>query len=543
MNSKRTVLTADGKPFIAIAGEVHNSSSSSAEYMESVWKRAEELGLNTLLLPVTWELMEPVEGQFSFELVDTLIEQARSFQMKIIFLWFGTWKNAQCMYAPEWVKKDMKRFPRAQVEKGKNKTRLSMFYGMEYTTLSYLGEETNRADAKAFAKFMKHLKEVDSQEHTVIAVQVENETGLQGAAREHSDQADFLFEQPVPEAFVSYMKSHTESMEAGIKEAVQKGKDSGSWKDVFGDYAEEVFSAYYIAGYVGKVAAAGRAEYDLPMVVNCWLDKGGEAGQYPTGGPIAKVMEVWKYAAPAIDVFAPDIYVPYFCDICDTYTKLGNPLFIPETAVHSHAAPRLVYSIGHYHAACFAPFGFEDMGQPFDDITAYLFGVDVTDPLLQIPQDISEYAWCAKTLNSMMPLLTDKYGSDELQAVCSETMDMTLAEPNGGFADMGNMAGETMMFDDFGFQVIMNIPLVKRKDGVCLILRESRDTYYILANGCMITAFSANPEKTFYDIISLEEGEFVDGRWKAGRRLNGDEASRLCFNNYELLKLKVFQYQ
>ena len=118
MNSKRTVLTADGKPFIAIAGEVHNSSSSSAEYMESVWKRAEELGLNTLLLPVTWELTEPVEGQFSFELVDTLIEQARSFQMKIIFLWFGTWKNAQCMYAPEWVKKDMKRFPRAQVEKG-----------------------------------------------------------------------------------------------------------------------------------------------------------------------------------------------------------------------------------------------------------------------------------------------------------------------------------------------------------------------------------------------------------------------------------------
>ena len=129
MNSKRTVLTADGKPFIAIAGEVHNSSSSSAEYMESVWKRAEELGLNTLLLPVTWELTEPVEGQFSFELVDTLIEQARSFQMKIIFLWFGTWKNAQCMYAPEWVKKDMKRFPRAQVERGKIKQGFPCFTG------------------------------------------------------------------------------------------------------------------------------------------------------------------------------------------------------------------------------------------------------------------------------------------------------------------------------------------------------------------------------------------------------------------------------
>lgn len=543
MNSKRTILTVDNKPFIAIAGEVHNSSSSSVEYMEDVWKRAVELGLNTLLMPVTWELTEPVEGEFSFALPDALIEQARNYKMKIIFLWFGTWKNAQCMYAPEWVKRDIERFPRAQVEKGKNKTRLSKFYGLEYTTLSYLGEETNRADAKAFAEFMKHLKEVDGEAHTVIAVQVENETGLQGAAREYSDEADFLFEQPVPKEFLSYMKTHTQSMEPGIKEAVETGKECGSWKEVFGDYAEEIFSAYHVAGYVGKVAAAGRAEYDLPLAVNCWLDKGGEPGEYPTGGPIAKVMEVWKYAAPAIDVFAPDIYVPYFCDICDTYTKLGNPLFIPETAVHSHAAPRLVYSIGHYHASCFAPFGFEDMGQPFDDITAYLFGVDVTDPLLQIPQDISEYAWCARTLNSMMPLLTEKYGSDDLQAVFSENMDMTPIDLTKGFADMGNMTGETMLFGDFGFQVMMNHPLVKRKDGVCLIVRESKDTYYILANGCMITAFSANQEKPFYDILLLEEGEFICGNWKAGRRLNGDEASRFCFHDYQLLKLKVFQYQ
>lgn len=192
MNSRRTVLTVGGKPFIAIAGEVHNSSSSSVKYMENIWKQAKETGLNTLLLPVTWELTEPVEGQFSFELVDALIAQAKKYHMKIIFLWFGTWKNAQCMYAPEWVKKDLKRFPRAQVEKGKNKTRLSNFYGLEYTTLSYLGEETRHADAKAFAEVMKHLKKVDSEARTVIAVQVENETGLHGAAREYSDEADFL---------------------------------------------------------------------------------------------------------------------------------------------------------------------------------------------------------------------------------------------------------------------------------------------------------------------------------------------------------------
>lgn len=148
MSSQRTVFTVDGKPFIAIAGEAHNSSSSNAEYMLGVWEKAKEQGLNTLLLPVSWELIEPEEGTFTFDLVDEIIGQARENDMHIVFLWFGTWKNAQCMYAPEWVKKDLVRFPRAQMEKGKNKTRLMKFHGMAYTTLSYLGEETNKADRK-----------------------------------------------------------------------------------------------------------------------------------------------------------------------------------------------------------------------------------------------------------------------------------------------------------------------------------------------------------------------------------------------------------
>lgn len=525
MSSKRTIFQSQGKPFIAIAGEAHNSSSSSAENMIGVWEKAKELGLNTLLLPASWELIEPSEGRFEFGLIDDIITQARDYAMKIIFLWFGTWKNAQCMYAPEWVKKDMVRFPRAQVDKGANKTSLKQFYGMAYTTLSYLGEETNKADAKAFSKFMRHLKEVDEKQHSVIGVQVENETGLQGTDREHSDEADALFASEVPADFVSYMKSHTDTMEEDVKAAVLAGKDSGTWGDVFGTFGGEIFSAYHIAGFVEKVAHAGKKAYDLPMMVNCWLDKGEEAGKYPTGGPVTKVMEVWKYAAPSIDVFAPDIYVPNFCEICDTYTKMDNPLFIPETATHSHVAPRLVYAIGHYHAACFAPFGFEDMGHLFNDISAYLFGVDTSDPLLTMPQKAEEYHWCASTLNSMMDLLTDKYDTSDLQAVISERMDH-----------------DTMIFGTFGFKILMNTPLVTRKDGVCLILRECEDTYYIIANGCMVNPFSMDPKNPNYDIISLEEGKFINGKWVAGRRLNGDESSRLCYNKLTLLKLKLFTY-
>ena len=133
-----------------------------------------------------------------------------------------------------------------------------------------------------------------------------------------------------------------------------------------------------------------------------------------------------------------------------------------------------------------------------------------------------------------------------MQAVICEKMDMAPIDPSEGFAGMmanSDPENDTMMFGGFGFKVMMNIPLVTRKDGVCLILKAEEDTYYILANGCMITPFSANPEKPNYDIIALEEGKFVDGQWKAGRRLNGDEASRFCYNDYTLVKLKVFTYK
>lgn len=180
------------------------------------------------------------------------------------------------------------------------------------------------------------------------------------------------------------------------------GKAKGyTWEDTFGRDAEETFSAFYIASYVECVAKAGKKEYHLPLMVNAWLEQ-GEAGLYPSGGPIAKMMEVWKYAAPSIDVFAPDIYVRNFTQVCEEYSKLGNKLVIPETAIHSHCALRLIYAIGHHHASCFAPFGFEDMGKPFNNTQGTLFGIDVTDPLLEKPQNIDEYRFCAKTLKSKM---------------------------------------------------------------------------------------------------------------------------------------------
>ena len=522
----RSIINVNGEPFIMLSGEVHNSNASSTEVMEPIWEKAKQLCLNSVLLPITWEMLEPVEGEFDFSLVDGLIQQARGYGMRIGFLWFGAWKNAQCYYAPSWVKSNLKRFWRAEVKKGQNKTMLENFHGMPYTTLSCHCEETLKADSKAFAMLMKHIREVDEEAHTVVLIQVENESGLQGAAREHSDYADELYSQMVPEEFALYMKNQTSTMSEDVRAAVSEGKDSGSWEEVFGSAAEEIFHAYSVASYVEKVASAGSLEYDLPMVVNAWLDKGQEAGMFPSGGPVARMMEVWKYCAPHIKVFAPDIYVQNFCEVCDNYVKLDNPLFIPETATHSHVAPRLVYVIGHYHAMGFAPFGFEDMGQPFTATDSYLFGIDTSDPLLQIPQDTKEYAWYNHTLNEMMPLLTAKYGTKGLQAVISERPDQNM-----------------MVFDRFGFKALMNMPMIERQDGVCLALQQEENEFYLIANGCLIAMFSTDPQKPNVDILSLEEGEFRNGKWYMRRRLNGDEAASLRFEKPTLLKVKLFSYE
>ncbi len=522
----RKVLMVDDAPFIMLAGEVHNSNSSSAACMEQVWNRAKELEMNTLLLPVTWELIEPQEGVFDFSLVDGLIQQARRKEVKLGFLWFGSWKNAQCYYAPEWVKADTQRFRRAQVSRGKNFCRLDNFYGMSYTSLSYLCEETKKADAKAFAALMAHIRDVDEEENTVIAVQVENETGLMGSARERSEEADALFAAQAPEEFVHYMKEHTSTMVPQIKAAVEAGAESGSWEEVFGEAAEELFSAYYIAGYVNAVAKAGKEAYPLPMTVNCWLDKGEEPGKYPTGGPVSKVLEVWKYCAPEIDFFSADIYIKEFMDVCDEMTRrYQNPLYIPECATHSYAGPRAVYCVGHYHAMCYAPFGFEDMGKEFSASQGFLFGMDTEDPALGTPQNVEEYGWYNRTLQSMMPLLGSKYGTEDLQAVSSERKDQ-----------------DTLLFGTFGFQVLTDMPMLSRKDGVCLILKESEDTFYILGNGCMLTYFSQNAKKPYVEIFSCEEGFFEAGKWKAERRLNGDEVTILMFETPQLLKLRLHAF-
>lgn len=550
------VLLVDGKPFIMLAGEIHNSDSSSPAYMEQIWKIADDLGMNSLLLPVTWEMVEPVEGEFHFEVLDQLIDQAREYGMKIGILWFGSFKNAECMYAPEWVKRDLERFHRGQIVKGKNKAgrRVSptLPVTIPYTTISYLSENAMQADARAFGKMMQHVCEYDEAEGTVITVQVENETGLLGNAREVSDEADAAFAGEVPQEFASYMRSHTEYMEEDIRAAVEAGAEKGSWSEVFGAAAEEIFSAYHVASFVEYVAKAGKDAYDLPMTANCWLDKAADTpGDYPSGGPVARVHEVWDYCAPSIDVYCPDIYVPYFNKVCDRFVKGGtNPLYIPEAATHSYAAPRMVYTVGHYHAMCYSPFGFDDIGKPFSAAQGYLFGMDVTDPALKTPQNFEEYAALGKILREAMPLLAERYGTTDLQAVCAERetekkKSLGLPEDMKPMERMMAEAAATtkMIFGDLGVSAGFGGMMRPRNDGVLLVCRTKENEVYMIGEQCDIQLFSADSEKTNLDILRVEEGTFEHGAFVPGRRFNGDEAAQLKLDKPGVLRLQWFTYE
>ena len=550
------VLLVDGKPFIMLAGEIHNSDSSSPAYMEQIWKIADDLGMNSLLLPVTWEMVEPVEGEFHFEVLDQLIDQAREYGMKIGILWFGSFKNAECMYAPEWVKRDLERFHRGQIVKGKNKAgrRVSptLPVTIPYTTISYLSENAMQADARAFGKMMQHVCEYDEAEGTVITVQVENETGLLGNAREVSDEADAAFAGEVPQEFASYMRSHTEYMEEDVRAAVEAGAEKGSWSEVFGAVAEEIFSAYHVASFVEYVAKAGKDAYDLPMAVNCWLDKAADTlGDYPSGGPVARVHEVWDYCAPSIDVYCPDIYVPYFNKVCDRFVKSGtNPLYIPEAATHSYAAPRMVYTVGHYHAMCYSPFGFDDIGKPFSAAQGYLFGMDVTDPALKTPQNFEEYAALGKILREAMPLLAERYGTTDLQAVCAER-EAEKKKSLGLPEDMNPMermmaeaaAATKMIFGDLGVSVGFGGMMRPRNDGALLVCRTKENEVYMIGEQCDIQLFSTDSEKTNLDILRLEEGTFENGVFVPGRRFNGDETAQLKLDKPGVLRLQWFTYE
>ncbi len=510
-------LVVNGKPYLMLAGETGNSSASDLSYMNTIWPKIVAMHLNSLVVPVYWELIESKEGEFNFTLVDSIITAARLNNIKLVFLWFGTWKNSMSCYIPLWIKTDEERFPRARESNGRAEEILTAF------------SKTNRdADAKAFSTLMKHIRQFDEKKQTVVLVQVENEIGMIPDARDYCKSADKFFDSPVPEELINYLNKNKGSLQPGLLKDWKKNgfKTSGNWEEVFGKglQTDEYFMAWYFAKYANYVAEAGKKEYPLPMYVNAALIRpGARPGQYPSGGPLPHLMDIWKAAAPGIDFMSPDVYFPNFAEWVSKYDKpVGNPgqmynqFFIPE-AGNNQSVVNAFYAFAQHNVIGYSPFSIESLPDPSDNQISN--GYDV--------------------LTQLTPLILANQGKGTMAGVSLDSASEKAEIKLGDYV--------FIVHHEYSW------PYAPKTEGENpryggMIIMISPDEFYVAGRGMVITFKSAEDDGSIVGIGSIDGGKFVDGKWVPGLRLNGDQSHQgrhmdLPGDTFSIQKVRLYKYK
>lgn len=492
-----TQLIVKGEPYLALACELGNSSASSKEYMAPYWAGLKEAGLNTVLATVTWEQVEPVEGQFDFKVVDDLLEAARANDLKLAILWFGSWKNGMSSYHPIWVKKNNAKYPQAETKEGKL-----------LPILSTLGKATAEADGKAYAAVMKHLKEVDSKEQTVVMIQMENEVGLHGYTRDYCEAANAAFAGQVPAELMNYLVANKDHLLTETLDAWKNSnyKTSGTWEEVFGknDRTDEIFMAWNYASYMNIVSGAGKAEYNVPTFVNAWIvqpeDK--RPGNYPSGGPQCQNHDIWRAAAPNIDILSPDIYLSDYPTIINMYARNNNPVFIPESRAGQGGAANAAYTIGEMGGIGYSPFGFETSASSPSNATFAQFYTKAgnwSESILAAQAEGRIHGAWVKGSDPAIYKQEYKMGKYIVQFEL-----VSSGRRNGGAPQM---TGGTYNPNAQGYGIV---------------IQDSEDCFTFLASNVRVTFLPADGKGTV-GLAKVTEGNYKDNEWIEGRWLNGDQ--------------------
>ena len=509
-------LVVDGKPFLILGGELGNSSTSSAEYMKPHWPRLQAMHLNTVLAPVYWELIEPASGKFDWSSVDAMLRDARASHLKLVLLWFGAWKNSMSTYVPSWVKLDSARYRHVEIGDGSSVEILSAF-----------SPNTLDADSRAFGALMAHLAEADARDSTVLMVQVENEIGMLPIAREHGAAADKAYAAPVPPELMKALVARGEQVEPELLERWKKAgrKSSGSWAQVFGadEWGQEVFTAWHYARFVEALVKAGKAKYDIPMYANVALNRTGrKPGEYPSGGPLPHLIDVWKAGAPSLDFLAPDIYFPNFSQLAARYSKPGNVLFIPEAnnATNPQSPPNAFYAFGQLDSFGFSPFSIESLG-------------DAPNALSQTYE----------VLGQLAPMILESRGKGRMagfRAMLNEDGSVVDAPAKVSMAGIDFTVSFTDPWTPKDQQTIAN-------HGGMLI--HAGEDFWFAGQGITVTFSAPAGDANRVGINFAEEGAFdAQGRWVAGRRLNGDQTHqgrhiRLPPGKPQIQKVRLYRYR
>ncbi len=481
----RHAFIVDGAPFLMLGGQSGNSSAWPAE-LPGVWSAVDRIHANTLEVPVYWEQFEPEQGEFDTSIIDTMIAQAREHHVRLVLLWFGTWKNGSSHYIPLWMKAKQELYPKII---GKN--------GLSVDSPSPHYPASLELDKSAFRALMSHLKASDAV-HTVIMVQVENESGAWDTIRDYSPTAQAIFEQPVPAQLLGAL---------GLS-----AKSGGNWTAVFGKDADEFFHAWFVARYVGQVAAAGKEAYALPMYANAALRdpiSPGPAGTYESGGPTDNVLAIWKAAAPALDVLSPDIYQDdsaRYRRVLELYARPDNPLFVPETGFSPWYAHMLFAALDK-GAVGWAPFGIDLVG-----------GAYPIPPVGGREEDrLAPLALNYSIVGPIMREVARLEFEGRLQAVAEEADSHSQAMEFGSWK-----AVVTYGAPRFGSATQPKGN--PEPTGVALVASLGKDEFLVTGHSCRVDFQPADPQsKAKREYLHVEEGTFENGEFKLVRVWNGDQ--------------------